>query len=230
MRAALLPFPLLAVLSAGPVFAQSAPTSSEAARAVIGAWEISNADRDRICAVVFKAEPVPGGLKIEFDRACAAVFPVTRDVVAWTVGANEAVRLLDSRGRMLLEFTEVESGMYEGERPGEGLYFLQNAGAGPNWRTAEQMFGDWGLVRGNSRPICTLTLSNAAAGQDSYVLRLKPNCDAVVTRFAPTTWRMDRGELVVSSARGQTWRFEEGDEVTWKRVPETADGLALVKQ
>jgi Protease inhibitor Inh len=231
MRAALLALPLLAALQAGPALAQSAPTSSEAARAVIGAWEISNADRDRTCAVVFKADPVPGGLKIEFDRACAAVFPVTRDVVAWTVGTNEALRLLDSRGRTLLEFTEVESGMYEGERPGEGLYFLQSAGAGPNWRTAEEMFGDWGLVRGTGRPICVLTLSNAAAGgQETYALRLKPNCDALVTRFGPTTWRMDRGELVVSSPRGQSWRFEEGDSSTWKRVPETADGLALVKQ
>jgi hypothetical protein len=221
---------VLAALYAGPALAQSAPTSSEAARAVIGAWEISNADRDRTCAVVFKAEPVPGGLKIEFDRACAAVFPVTRDVVAWTVGTNEAVRLLDSRGRTLLEFTEVESGMYEGERPGEGLYFLQNAAAGPNWRTADEMFGDWGLVRGNGRPVCVLTLSNAAAGQETYVLRVKPNCDAAVTRFGPTTWRMDRGELVVSSPRGQSWRFEEGDSATWKRVPETTDGLALVRQ
>jgi hypothetical protein len=158
------------------------------------------------------------------------VFPMTRDVVAWTVAANEAVRLLDSRGRTLLEFTEVESGMYEGERPGEGLYFLQNLAAGPVWRTAEQMFGDWAMVRGTGRPICTLTLSNTASGQESYALRLKPGCDVVVTRFGPVTWRMDRGELVMSSARGQTWRFEEGDAVTWKRVPETADGLALVRQ
>jgi hypothetical protein len=229
MRAALLPLPLLAALHAGAALAQSAPTSSEAARAVIGAWEISNADRDRTCAVVFKADPVPGGLKVEFDRACATVFPVTRDVVAWTVAANEVLRLLDGRGRTLLEFSEVESGMYEGERPGEGLYFLQSAAAGPNWRTAEQMFGDWNLVRGSGPPVCTLTLSNAAAGQETYVLRIKPNCDAVVTRFGPTIWRMDRGELVVSSPRGQSWRFEEGD-AAWKRVPETADGLALVKQ
>jgi hypothetical protein len=30
---------------------------------------------------------------------------------------------------LLLELTEVESGMYEGERPGEGLIFLQNEDA-----------------------------------------------------------------------------------------------------
>jgi Protease inhibitor Inh len=221
----------LAILCAAPVLAQSAPPASEAARALVGAWEISNADRDRTCAAVFRADPAPGGLKIEFDRECATVFPVTREVTAWTLAANEAVRLVDARGRTLLEFTEVESGMYEGERPGEGLYFLQNvAAAGPAWRTADQMFGDWNLVRGTGRPICTLTLTNTAAGQDSYAMRIKPGCDAVLTRFGPTTWRMDRGELVLASPRGQTWRFEEGDEVTWRRVPESADGLALVRQ
>ena len=94
MRATLLMVSVLAALYAGPALAQSAPTSSEAARAVIGAWEISNADRDRTCAVVFKAEPVPGGLKIEFDRACAAVFPVTRDVVAWTVVVPVAAEVI----------------------------------------------------------------------------------------------------------------------------------------
>jgi hypothetical protein len=226
-----LAFAFVAAFCAGPAFAQGAPAGSDAARALVGAWEISNADRDRTCAVVFKGDPAPGGLKLEFDRGCATVFPVTRDVTAWTIAANEAVRLLDARGRTLLEFTEVESGMYEGERPGEGLYFLQNvAAAGPAWRTADQMFGDWALVRGAGRPICTLTLSNAAAGQDTYVTRVKPGCDAVVTRFGPTTWRMDRGELVLASPRGQTWRFEEGDDVTWRRVPETADGLTLVRQ
>jgi hypothetical protein len=227
MRA--LSFALLAVLCGGPVIAQSVPTSSEAARAVIGSWEISNADRDKTCAVVFKADPVPGGLKIEFDRACAGVFPVTREIVAWTVAANEIIRLLDARGRTLLEFSEVESGMYEGERPGEGLYFMQNLAAGPVWRTPDQVFGDWALMRGTGRPICTLTLSNAGAGQDAYALRVKPGCDALVTRFGPTIWRMDRGELLLSSPRGQTWRFEEADAVTWKRVPET-DGLVLVRQ
>jgi len=228
MRCGLLPIVTVAAFCAAPAFAQS--TTSEAIRGVVGAWEISNADRDRTCAVTFRADPVAGGLKVEFDRACAGVFPVTRDVAAWTIAANEAVRLLDARGRTLLEFSEVESGMYEGERPGEGLYFLQNVTAGAAWRTPDQMFGDWALVRGAGAPICTLTLSNASAGSDAYTLRVKPNCDAAVTRFGPNTWRMDRGELIVSSPRGQSWRFEEGDATTWRRVPETADGLALVRQ
>ena len=47
---------------------------------------------------------------------------------------------------------------------------------------------------------------------------------------------MDRGELVLTSTRGDTWRFEEADAKdakdakTWNRVPERADGLQMVRQ
>lgn len=194
-----------------------------------GAWEISNAERDKSCTAVFRAEAAAGGRRVEFDRACDGVFPVTRDVTAWTRGPNDAVQLVDRAGKILLEFTEVEGGLYEGERPGEGLYFMQNVAAGPAWRTAEQMTGDWAVVRGAGRPICALTLLATPAPGDSFAVRVKPGCDAAVTRFAPATWRMDRGELVLSG-RGQAWRFEEGDDVTWRRIPASADGFVLVRQ
>jgi hypothetical protein len=41
---------------------------------------------------------------------------------------------------------------------------------------------------------------------------------------------MDNGELVLQSARGQTWRFEENDANTWQRLPESADPILLVRQ
>jgi hypothetical protein len=194
-----------------------------------GAWEISNAERDKSCTAVFRADAIAGGRKVEFDRACAGVFPVTRDVTAWTRGPNDAVQLVDRAGKILLEFTEVEGGLYEGERPGEGLYFMQNVAAGPAWRTPEQMTGDWVLVRTAGRPICALTLSDTPAPGDSFAVRVKPGCDAAITRFAPASWRMDRGELVLTG-RGQPWRFEESDPVTWRRIPATADGFMLVRQ
>jgi hypothetical protein len=84
-------------------------------------------------------------------------------------------------------------------------------------------------VRGAGRPICVLTLSNTPAPADTFAIRVKPGCDAAVTRFAPATWKMDRGELVLAG-RGQPWRFEEGDTVTWRRIPATAEGFVLVRQ
>lgn len=212
---------------AAPAPAQPAPDTVGAITE--GAWEISNAERDKSCTAVFRAEAAPGGHKVEFDRACESVFPVTKDVTAWTRGPNDAVELVDRGGRILLEFTEVEAGLYEGERPGEGLYFMQNVAAGPAWRTPEQMTGEWAVTRGAGRPICTLTLAATPAGANGYAVRVKPGCDPLVTRFAPATWRMDRGELVLSG-RGQAWRFEEGDAVTWRRVPSTTDGITLLRQ
>ena len=41
---------------------------------------------------------------------------------------------------------------------------------------------------------------------------------------------MSQGELVLVSARGQTWRFEQNDANTWQRVPESANPILLVRQ
>jgi Protease inhibitor Inh len=91
------------------------------------------------------------------------------------------------------------------------------------------MIGDWAIARGTGKPICTLSLASGAGG-DVLPLKLKPGCDALVTRFNPISWRMDQGDLVLQAARGQTWRFEENDANTWQRVPESADPILLVRQ
>jgi hypothetical protein len=130
-----------------------------------------------------------------------------------------------------MEFTEVESGIYEAP-PGEGIFFMQTAAAAasPVGLAAEQMAGDWAVVRGSGKAICTITLTNSAAGPDNLSLKLKPGCDAFVTRFGPSTWYMYRGELVLKSAKGQFWRFEESDPTNWSRVPQGREAINLVRQ
>jgi len=53
--------------------------------------------------------------------------------LAWTeMGGSilsTEVQVLDGKGKPILEFTEVESGIYEAQRPGEGIFFMQNAAA-----------------------------------------------------------------------------------------------------
>jgi hypothetical protein len=218
----------LAVLQPVPSTAQTAP---DAVNAVTGVWEISNADRDRICAVTLKADPVQGGFRLELDRGCAGAFPIMREVAAWSL-SNEMLLLLDARNRTVLQFSEVEHGMYEAERPGEGLYFMQTlAAAGPAPRTAEQMMGEWAVVRGENKTVCTLVLTNSAVpGQEGFALQVRQPCDPLVTRFNPGSWRMNLGELVVAGRGENTWRFEEDDPTTWRRVPEGADPLLLVRK
>ena len=106
--------------------------------------------------------------------------------MAWARAQATCLRLLDAKGAAVLEFTEVESGIYEGERNGEGLFFMQTQAAlKAETPTADQMFGDWKLLRELDKPLCTLTLSNAADGDDKYKVVVKPRLRRSDRRFRP---------------------------------------------
>jgi hypothetical protein len=220
---------MLVVAAALPSRAQPAPPVSDAAKDLVGAWEISNADRDRRCAVTFSVDPAPGGFKLELDPACGTAFPPLKDVVVWKLGPGDAVWLVDAKGAAVLEFNEVESGMYEGERKGEGLFFMQTQTAlKAETPTADQLLGDWKVLRELEKPLCTLTLSNAPDGNDKFKLIVKRGCDASIADFGLTTWQLDRDQLLLSG-RGGTWRFSESDPTTWERMPLSTDPLLLMR-
>lgn len=213
----------------GAVLAEETQTPSDPQSAMIGAWEFSNADHDKVCRFMFRAEPATGGFRLDIDKNCPNIFPSVKDIVAWALDSYGALHLLDTHGNAVIELTEAESGIYDGFEPGEGRFVLQSAAAAPV-RSPEDVVGDWAIARGTGKPICTLTLANSPIGADNLALKVKPGCDGLVTRFNPTAWRMKQGELVLVSARGQTWRFEENDANTWQRVPEGPDPLLLVRQ
>jgi hypothetical protein len=220
---------VFALAAAMPSRAQPTPPVSDAAQELVGAWEISNADRDKRCAVTFSVDPAPGGLKLELDPACGTTFPPLKDVVVWKLGPGDAVWLVDAKGAAVLEFNEVESGMYEGERKGEGLYFMQTQTAlKAETPTADQLFGDWRVLRELEKPLCTLTLSNAPDGNDKYKVVVKRGCDASIADFGLTTWQLDRDQLLLAG-RGGTWRFSESDPTTWERMPLSTDPLLLMR-
>jgi len=221
----------LATFGAGMIGAMAqAPQVSDAARAMVGAWEISNAARDKTCPLVFAVEPAAGGYQLELDPRCGTVFPAIRRVGAWTTGPNDTVRLVDTKGAVVFDFSEVESGMYEAERKGEGLYFMRTQAA---IRAAtvspEQLFGEWMLLKEIEKPLCKLTLSDASAGAESYRIIVKAPCDPSIAGFAPATWRFANEELLLFG-RNETWRFVESDATTWERVPPSTDPLLLMRQ
>ena len=210
----------------------TAQAQTDAAKAMVGAWELSNADRDRTCTVNFKLGASSASYPIELDRKCQEVFPAIRAITAWTFGRNDNLLLVDAAGKPMLELLEVEAGMFEGLRPNEGRYFLQNAAvaAASRDRPADDLFGEWAFVRGGtSKPICAVTLANEAADTENFKVTTKPGCDQLITRFGPTAWRMDRGQLVLQSGKGEIWRFEENDPTTWDRIPKRQP-LSLVRQ
>ena len=226
MRAAGLIIRVVFFAVAGSVLAH-AQQSSDAAKAMTGIWEISNADRDKICMVTFKQESAPGGRKLEFEKTCADSFPLTKEVSAWTIGVN-VLRFVDAKGKTLLDLDEVEKGIFEGQRPEDGRYFMQNPESAHVVPTPDQVLGDWAVSRGTDTPLCIITFSNTAVAEN-FSLQLKPGCDPAVTAFNPTSWHMEKGELVLSAA-GSAWRFEEAGQVAWRRVPEGTEPLWLVRQ
>jgi hypothetical protein len=205
------------------------PAAPPAARTMVGTWEFSNADRERVCTVTFRESGTTR--RVEFDSACAGHFSFIKEITSWSHAENDFLRLLDGRGGTVLEFSEVESGIFEAPRPGEGILFIQNPSSlGPAPRTAEQVTGEWAVVRRAGRPICGLSLSETPAPGEEFVVKVQPPCDRFVASFGPATWSIDRGELLLKSARGVIWRFEAAEDSKWRRVPETADPVLMVRK
>lgn len=212
----------------GPASSQNAP---DLAKDMVGQWELSTAGRDRTCVVTMKGDASPLGKKLELEKNCADALPFTQAITGWSIKGLDIVRLQDSRGDAVIDFTEVESGIFEGLRTGEGVYILQNlAAARALTRSTDQMIGDWSVVRSNGRPICSMTLTNNDAGNDTFQLFVKPRCDAAIVAFAPIAWRIERGELLLLSAKREIWRFEADDNAQWERVPRSPDPFLLVRQ
>jgi hypothetical protein len=209
----------------------SAQDSAALKKNMIGQWELSTTERSKTCVVTLKPDTTPQGLKLELEPDCATALPFTKDIVAWTIKGLDIVRLQTPAGEPVIDLTEVESGIFEGVRSGEGVYILQNLAAARSLaKSMDQMIGDWSIVRSNGRAICGLTLTNNEAGPDNFQLFLKPRCDPLVANFKPKEWRLERGELLMMSASGEVWHFEADDNAQWRRMPDMADPLMLLRQ
>ena len=171
---------LAALLAATVCMSQAnGQDASTLKKEMIGQWELSTTERSKTCVVTLKGDASPQGMKLELERGCAAALPFTKDIAAWSIeGLGDIVRLQDGAGGAVIDFTEVESGIFEGLRQGEGVYILQNLAAARSLaKSMDQMIGDWAMVRGNGAVICGLTLTNTEAGPDNFQVFLKPKCD-----------------------------------------------------
>jgi hypothetical protein len=223
-----LAFAALIVLVGSPARSQDATTLK---KEMIGQWELSTTDRSKTCVVTLKPDSTPQGLKLELEPACATALPFTKDITGWGIRGLDIVRLQDAKGEGVLDFTEVEAGILEGQRSGEGIYILQNLAAARSLaKSMDQMIGDWAMVRGDGNTICGLTLTNNDAGNDNFQVFLKPKCDPTIATFAPTQWRLEHGQIMLMSDRGETWRFEADDNAQWRLVPDSADPLIMLRQ
>jgi hypothetical protein len=227
-------WPLVAAAQAQPptVVTEPAPAAgSEAVKSVVGAWELSNAERDRSCVVTLRTPAAGGSGAIAWDGKCAEAFAFAREARSWKIGEMDAIQMFDAKGQMVIELTEVEGGLYEGERRGEGIIFLQSAASGAAEALKPAAFvGDWAFTGANGRATCRVTFADTPAQDDAFALKLKPGCSGAAASFAPVAWRLDRTQLVLVPANGDVWRFEESEPGVWIRIPEQRQPLRLVKQ
>jgi hypothetical protein len=225
---ALLLMAMAALAATAPARAQDASTLK---KDMVGQWELATTERSKTCVITLKPDATAQGLKLELEPGCAAALPFTKDITAWNVRGLDIVRLQDAAGESVIDFNEVEAGIFEGLRQGEGVYILQNLAAARSLaKSMDQMIGDWAMVRGNGNTVCGLTLTNNDAGHDNFQVFLKPKCDAAVAAFAPSQWRLEHGQILLMSDRGETWRFEADDNAQWRLVPDSADPLILLRQ
>lgn len=223
---------LIAMVALAACFTSARAQDQRAlAKDMIGQWELATAERSKTCAITLKADPLPQGFKLDLDKGCAEALPFTKDITSWSVKGLDIVRLQNAKGEAVIDLTEVETGIFEGLRTNEGVYILQDLAAARSLaRSMDQMIGDWNMVRGNNRVVCGLTLTNTEADADNFQAFLKPRCDPAVATFAPTLWRLERGELVLQSASGETWRFQADDNSQWRRVPDSPDPFIMARQ
>ena len=220
---------LTALLALGSQAA--AQDASTLKKDMIGQWELATTERSKTCVVTMKGDAAAQGFKLELEPACKTTLPFTKDIVAWSVRGLDIVRLQDATGEAVIDFTEVEAGIFEGLRQGEGVYILQDLAAARSMaKSMDQMIGDWSMVRGNGQPVCGLTLTNTEAGPDNFQVFVKPKCDPAIAQFNLAQWRLERGQIVLMSKSGEAWQFEADDNAQWRRVPDTADPLIMLRQ
>jgi hypothetical protein len=218
-----------------PVMAQ-APDTEPARPAIPDAkqlaanYQLQSALGDRKCSVTLEAKAVAAGYALVFDRAeCAPLFRFLNDAAAWLPGIAGSIRFVNAAKRTVSEFTEGVGGQYEALLEGDGVYFLSNLQfVQPNdVPTFSDAAGEWNISRPNGPPICALALTDQAAGDDMFKVVVKPGCDPALARFGPVKWYLDRGDIILLSAKDERMRFGRQPEGNWTKIPEQPRPLSL---
>ena len=70
----------------------------------LGDWSIQNADGSKSCKVTLHKDQVIGGMLIDVDPQCGAVFPVMDDVASWRLLEGWEIVLVDATRKSLIRF------------------------------------------------------------------------------------------------------------------------------
>jgi hypothetical protein len=238
----------LSLLAASAMAQGTAPTGKPdpvEVRNLSASYELTNADSTLRCPIALEPKPAGRGLFLNYDRdACRSRFGFLSEVSSWLPGIAGAILLVAPDGRVVTEFTEGVGGVYEAIREGDGVYFLANLQfVDPAERVqAKDLMGEWLLARPDAPPEgatkanpkappppkpCTLALTDEVVGDQLFNLRIQPPCDPALVPAGLQSWQLERGDIVLRFANGDSLRFEKADETRWNKVPEKPRPLVL---
>jgi hypothetical protein len=220
-------FVICALVFGAAATAQTNPTLSEAVKSMIGSWEFSNAERDKVCNARFTVDRAGGSYRVTFDADCAKLFPLVRQVVGWRFPQEDLLYLVDAQGRAVISFSEVEDGIFEAPTPGIGVLFLQNPAAiaaASKSSSSDEVAGNWAVVDSRGNQLCILTLA-----KEGFGVAARSGCDPRITAMNLTQWRMDDGDLLLVPSSGQPIRFEDADG-NWRQLSDSPNAVVLVRQ
>ncbi len=213
-------------------------------RTLSASYELTNADSTLRCPIVLEPKPAGRGLYLSYDReVCHSRFGFLGEVSAWLPGIAGAILLVARDGRIVTEFTEGVGGVYEAIRENDGVYFFANLQfVDPAERVqAKDLFGEWLLARPDATPEgakanpkappppkpCTLALTDEVIGDQLFNLRIQPPCETALVPAGLQSWQLERGDIVLRFANGDTLRFEKGEDGRWIKIPEKPRPLVL---
>lgn len=205
--------------------------SRASVEALARAYWLTSADGARRCEITLSASPTVSGFALALDRAACAPIAFTGHLVAWVPDDSGAIRLVDAKGHVVAEFTGASEGSFEALREGDGVYFLgPPVAARAEIVDPAEVVGDWVLWREGPKPVCRWRLTDQpAAGGGSQVL-IAPECDVFLVRFAPSSWQIVGGNVLVKGATdGSTIRFARQEDGTWARIPERSRPLHMTR-
>ena len=225
----------LSILLAQAAAAQSpAPVAVDPAemRALAANYELANADGNRKCKISLDQKPAGTAFTLVFDRAeCIKLFGFLGEVSAWTPGPAGSIKFVRANGRLVAEFTEGVGGVYEAIREGDAVYFLANLQFVDPKEFAQpaDLVGNWNISRPNGTTVCQLVFTDQSSQDEGFQLSVQPGCDATLLRFAPASWRLERGDVVLQSKQGERLRFGKQEGGGWVKVPELPRPLTMTR-
>lgn len=205
------------------------PALVAAAQKIAGTFLLSSADGTRTCPMTLRADPAASGFALGIDAPACTAIAFSQQIAAWVPDGSGGLRLVSAQGKLVAEFTSASEGSYEALRDGDGVYFLANPAAQEQAALSiDDMTGDWALARTAGAPICHWTLTADPAPGGGLMVRVAPGCDPGLMTFAPSSWRIDGGTVLVASGSGApTLRFARQEDGGWAKIPERGRPLLM---